>query len=53
GWILPVVRGGRAVMGASVIVDSVMPRGGDMFAGTRDGDKFVGYNHVSQNRSWI
>ncbi|CAF4110532.1 unnamed protein product, partial [Didymodactylos carnosus] len=42
GWILPVVRGGRAVMGASVIVDSVMPRGGDMFAGTRDGDKFVG-----------
>ncbi|CAF4095167.1 unnamed protein product, partial [Didymodactylos carnosus] len=23
-------------------VDSVMPRGGDMFAGTRDGDKFVG-----------
>ncbi|CAF1668963.1 unnamed protein product, partial [Didymodactylos carnosus] len=51
GWILPVVRGGRAIMGASVIVDSVMPRGGDtfvdtaggdMFAGTRGGDKFVG-----------
>ncbi|CAF4056533.1 unnamed protein product, partial [Didymodactylos carnosus] len=39
---MPVVRGGRAITGASVMVDSVTPRGGDTFVGTRCGDTFVG-----------
>ncbi|CAF4094291.1 unnamed protein product, partial [Didymodactylos carnosus] len=25
GWVMPVVRGGRAITGASVMVDSVTP----------------------------
>ncbi|CAF4651402.1 unnamed protein product, partial [Didymodactylos carnosus] len=40
GWVMPVVRGGRAITGASVMVDSVTPRGGDTFVGTSGAGNF-------------